>query len=69
MNDLQKDQAIYQAMLKNFDKGDFICILTLFTIEKDAKIDVENSCTYNGGSHVSNVSYNLEQIAKRRNAE
>lgn len=63
IGDLIKD------LQKNFDKGDFICILTLFTIEKDAKIDVENSCTCNGGSHVSNVSYNLEQIAKRRNAE
>ena len=69
MGDCHTIGDLIKDLQKNFDKGDFISILTLLTIEKDAKIDVENSCTNNGSSHISNVSYSLEQIAKRRNAE
>ena len=69
MGDCHTIGDLIKDLQKNFDKGDFISILTLLTIEKDAKIDVENCCTKNGGSHISNVSHSLEQIDKRRNAE
>ena len=54
------------SLKKNFDPEDCISILVLFTIDKDAELDLERSSTKDGKSHINNVSWTIESIDKFR---
>lgn len=60
-------EDLIKELRKNFDPKDNVAILTIMTVNKDAKIDVENNTTIGNGMNITNISYSLSYIQKKRN--
>lgn len=66
LGDCRTVGGLISDLKKNFDPEDAIAILTLFTVEKGAELDLKNNTTIGGGSHISNICYSFQSIDKYR---